>query len=290
MHGSCSLNEAKPQIGTVSHENHSPPMFESVISQSHRDKNPSGENKASCSGFVNIPRPLLCRIPGHVRPFKALCHMFPATENAAVGALGSVRKAPPTTYGVSKDELSPVEAPAVVIMDIALRDRDYARLRGAQAGENTPTPSCALCRFGATEADANAELLSPGMRHAAPPKRVSDICDEVSVQDASRAGVLCVGDKAMLRVEEPISYPINEARPGARLPKTVLCCWKRRASIELSSILCWWGSARAQLDRWNSVVAASPVSPLAARAVSAPGSGNGSLVRFLYTKRNGHWP
>ena len=26
-----------------------------------------------------------------------------------------------------------------------------------------------------------------------------------------RAGVLCVGDTAMIQVEEPISYPLNEA-------------------------------------------------------------------------------
>jgi hypothetical protein len=26
-----------------------------------------------------------------------------------------------------------------------------------------------------------------------------------------RAGVVCVGDKAMIQVEEPISYPLNEA-------------------------------------------------------------------------------
>ena len=25
-----------------------------------------------------------------------------------------------------------------------------------------------------------------------------------------RAGVVCVGDKALLQVEEPISYPLNE--------------------------------------------------------------------------------
>lgn len=29
-------------------------------------------------------------------------------------------------------------------------------------------------------------------------------------QDTARAGVVCVGDKAMLQVEEPISYPLNE--------------------------------------------------------------------------------
>jgi len=69
-------------------------------------------------------------------------------------------KATATTYNVAKDELSPVESPAVVVMDIALRDRDFARLQTAQ--------------------------------------------------DTARAGVVCVGDKAMLQVEEPISYPLNE--------------------------------------------------------------------------------
>ena len=32
----------------------------------------------------------------------------------------------------NQDELSPVESPAVVVMDIALRDRDFARLQTAQ--------------------------------------------------------------------------------------------------------------------------------------------------------------
>ena len=68
--------------------------------------------------------------------------------------------AAPTYYGVAKDELSPVETPALVVMDIALRDRDYARLHTAQ--------------------------------------------------DSLRAGMLCVGDKAMLKVEEPIRYPNSE--------------------------------------------------------------------------------
>ncbi|CAK9114839.1 unnamed protein product [Durusdinium trenchii] len=69
-------------------------------------------------------------------------------------------RAKATTYNVAKDELSPVEAPAVVVMDIALRDRTFARLKQAE--------------------------------------------------DASRAGVVSVGDKAMLRVEEPLAYPLNE--------------------------------------------------------------------------------
>ncbi|CAE7403436.1 fadB [Symbiodinium sp. KB8] len=90
--------------------------------------------------------------------------------------------APPTYYGVAKDELSPVETPALVVMDIALRDRDYARLHTAQ--------------------------------------------------DSLRAGMLCVGDKAMLKVEEPIRYPnseveyrnfLNNSAPGqfdpARIPR-----------------------------------------------------------------------
>jgi len=90
--------------------------------------------------------------------------------------------AAPTYYGVAKDELSPVETPALVVMDIALRDRDYARLHTAQ--------------------------------------------------DSLRAGMLCVGDKAMLKVEEPIRYPnseveyrnfLNNSAPGqfdpARIPR-----------------------------------------------------------------------
>lgn len=68
-------------------------------------------------------------------------------------------KATATSYNVAKDELSPVESPAILVLDIALRDRDFARLQTAQD---------------------------------------------------PRAGVLCVGDKAMIQVEEPISYPLNE--------------------------------------------------------------------------------
>ena len=81
-------------------------------------------------------------------------------SRTAAGVLFAKSSAPPTYYGVAKDELSPVETPAVVVMDIALRDRDYAKLHTAQ--------------------------------------------------DSLRAGVLCVGDKAMLKVEEPILYPFNE--------------------------------------------------------------------------------
>lgn len=68
-------------------------------------------------------------------------------------------KATATSYNVAKDELSPVESPAILVLDIALRDRDFARLQTAQD---------------------------------------------------PRAGVVCVGDKAMIQVEEPISYPLNE--------------------------------------------------------------------------------
>ena len=46
-------------------------------------------------------------------------------------------KAKATMYNVVKDELSPVESPAVVVMDIALRDRDFARLQAAQEGLET---------------------------------------------------------------------------------------------------------------------------------------------------------
>lgn len=31
-----------------------------------------------------------------------------------------------------QDELSPVESPAILVLDIALRDRDFARLQTAQ--------------------------------------------------------------------------------------------------------------------------------------------------------------
>ena len=50
----------------------------------------------------------------------------------SAGVLFAKAGASPTYYGVAKDELSPVETPAVVVMDIALRDRDYARLHTAQ--------------------------------------------------------------------------------------------------------------------------------------------------------------
>lgn len=50
----------------------------------------------------------------------------------------TLHKVEPKTFVVNsasnQDELSPVESPAVVVMDIALRDRDFARLQTAQDG------------------------------------------------------------------------------------------------------------------------------------------------------------
>lgn len=49
---------------------------------------------------------------------------------------------------INQDELSPVESPAVVVMDIALRDRDFARLQTAQDGSGLESlGSCKNCLF-----------------------------------------------------------------------------------------------------------------------------------------------
>eukprot|EP00913_Durusdinium_trenchii_P032575 g30495.t2 len=72
---------------------------------------------------------------------------------------------PPGCWGDDAPTVE-VKAPAVVVMDIALRDRTFARLKQAEERERK-------------------QLL------------------------AAKAA-LCVGDKAMLRVEEPLAYPLNE--------------------------------------------------------------------------------
>eukprot|EP00931_Biecheleriopsis_adriatica_P059754 TRINITY_DN35814_c0_g1_i1.p1 TRINITY_DN35814_c0_g1~~TRINITY_DN35814_c0_g1_i1.p1 ORF type:complete len:3403 (-),score=723.69 TRINITY_DN35814_c0_g1_i1:308-10516(-) len=61
---------------------------------------------------------------------------------------------------VAKGDVSPVDNPALLLMNVTLRDRDYSRLHAAQ--------------------------------------------------DKIKAGVICVGDTAMLKAEEPLAYPVNE--------------------------------------------------------------------------------
>lgn len=61
---------------------------------------------------------------------------------------GRAKKAFVVNSAINQDELSPVESPAVVVMDIALRDRDFARLQTAQDGSGLESlGSCKNCLF-----------------------------------------------------------------------------------------------------------------------------------------------
>jgi len=82
--------------------------------------------------------------------------------NEAFSVLLSPAATSPSQVVVANGEQSPVDVPAVVVLDCTLRDRDTVRFTSA------------------------------------------------SDKDFNNSGVICVGDKAMLKVEEPLSYPAND--------------------------------------------------------------------------------
>ena len=124
-----------------------------------------------------------------------------------------------------QDELSPVESPAIMVLDIALRDRDFARLQTAQVTEEGEKQVESRCVENLFDRDHQISCIFLDFPMNLLDERWMFRTFEIHLgvfhqghnsslifgpQDV-RAGVVCVGDKAMIQVEEPISYPLNEA-------------------------------------------------------------------------------